>query len=125
ERLESLGLPLEIEWPRSGKPPKEAIIFVSGDGGWAEIDQHVAGALSDGEVAVVGWNALRYFWSAKTPETFRADLSRVIEALPAEIRLFAGGYSFGAEVMPVAVDGGASGGTSALSRVAGLVLLGP
>jgi len=126
ERLEALGLPLELQWPPGGRAPTEVIIFVSGDGGWAEIDQHVASALSDAGVAVVGWNALRYFWSAKTPETFRADLARVIEALPAEMPLFAGGYSFGAEVMPVAVNGGGASATPApLSRVAGLVLIAP
>jgi type IV secretory pathway VirJ component len=126
ERLDALGLPLEIEWPAHEASPAAAVIFISGDGGWADIDQSVASALSGAGVAVVGWNSLRYFWSAKTPGTFRDDLARVIEALPTEMRLFAGGYSFGAEVTPVALEtGGAAERSPALARVAGLVLLAP
>jgi type IV secretory pathway VirJ component len=124
QRLDSLDLPLELQWPTEGEPPKEALIFVSGDGGWADIDQHVATRLAAQGVGVVGWNALRYFWSAKTPETFRSDLSRVIEALPAGIPVFAGGYSFGAEIMPGTLSQRPPGAAGPLSRVAGLVLLG-
>jgi len=124
QRLDALDLPLELQWPAAGEPPKEALIFVSGDGGWADIDQQVATSLAARGVGVVGWNALRYFWSAKTPEAFRADLARVIEVLPAGIPIFAGGYSFGAEIMPGTLSQRTPGQAGPLSRVAGLVLLG-
>jgi len=97
QRLETLDLPLEVEWPEAAEV---AIVFVSGDGGWAELDQRVADGLNSRGVAVVGWNALRYFWSPKTPARFRADLEKVLGALPEEMPIFAGGYSFGAEVVP-------------------------
>jgi type IV secretory pathway VirJ component len=125
ERLDALDLPLELQWPTEGSPPKQALIFVSGDGGWADLDQHVATTLAEKGIGVVGWNALRYFWSAKSPDAFRADLERVIEALPPGIPIYAGGYSFGAEIMPVTLARKEAGGASPLSRVEGLVLLGP
>ncbi|HEU4403555.1 MAG TPA: AcvB/VirJ family lysyl-phosphatidylglycerol hydrolase, partial [Candidatus Polarisedimenticolia bacterium] len=99
-RLEALDLPLEVQWPERART---VLIFVSGDGGWAELDQRVAASLADRGVAVVGWNALRYFWEARSPERFLADLRRVLEALPESVRVFAGGYSFGAEVIPAAL----------------------
>ncbi|MBI3450668.1 MAG: virulence factor family protein [Acidobacteria bacterium] len=124
-RLDALDLPLEVQWPTGGAEPAEALIFVSGDGGWADIDQRVATSLASRGIGVVGWNTLRYFWSERTPEAFQADLARVIDALPPEIRVFAGGYSFGAEIMPVAVSRRPRGETGSLSRISGLVLLAP
>jgi type IV secretory pathway VirJ component len=128
ERLDALDLPLEVEWPEGAE---EALIFVSGDGGWAELDREVTTFLAGHGIAVVGWNTLRYFWQRRTPETFRADLARVIEALPGEMRVYAGGYSFGAEVLPVALARDATpahpagAAAAGLSRIRGLVLLAP
>lgn len=120
DKLEALGLPLVVSWPKGAK---NVVVFVSGDGGWAELDQSVAKALASRDVAVVGWNTLRYFWSEKSPERFGEDLARVVEALPADVRVFAGGYSFGAEVVPVGVAG--ARGSGPLARIEGLVLLAP
>ncbi len=120
DRLEGLGLPLVVSWPEGAR---EAVIFVSGDGGWAELDQSVAKALAERGVAVVGWNTLRYFWSEKSPERFREDLAKVVDALPRDVRIYAGGYSFGAEVIPVTVAPARA--SEPMSRIAGLVLLGP
>ena len=119
-RFDDLGLPLHVNWPDGAR---EALVFVSGDGGWADLDRTVASELAARGIAVVGWNALRYFWKAKTPERFRADLDRLVGSIPEGVKVFAGGYSFGAEVVPVALADAKQGG--ALSRVAGLVLLEP
>jgi type IV secretory pathway VirJ component len=121
-RLETLSLPLEVEWPAGAR---EAIVFVSGDGGWAELDRDVSAALVDRDVAVIGWNSLHYFWSAKTPETFRTDLARVIDALPEDVRLYAGGYSFGAEVITAALARDRGALPAPLGRIDGLLLLAP
>ncbi len=121
-RLRDLDLPLRVDWPAGAR---EALIFVSGDGGWAELDQRVAAALRARGVAVIGWNALRYFWEPKTPGEFAADLARVVEVLPESLPLFAGGYSFGAEVVPVTVLGRGRQAHPPLSRLLGLVLLAP
>ncbi len=121
-RLEALGLPLVIEWPEAAK---EAVVFVSGDGGWADIDRQVASRLAARGIAVVGWNTLRYFWQARTPGEFRADLARLVEAIPGSVRVFAGGYSFGAEVVPVTLASRLPDRPAPLSRIAGQVLLAP
>ena len=122
-RLDALDLPLELLWPASGStnPVRNAVIFVSGDGGWAELDSEVSRRLADQGIAVIGWNTLRYFWIAKSPETFRFDLERVIAAMPEGVRVFAGGYSFGAEVVPAV----SALGSSPPLKLAGLVLVGP
>jgi type IV secretory pathway VirJ component len=119
-RFDDLGLPLVVSWPDGAR---EALVFVSGDGGWADLDRTVAAELAARGIAVVGWNALRYFWKAKTPERFRADLERLVGSIPDGVKVFAGGYSFGAEVVPVALAEAKQGG--AMSRIAGLVLLEP
>ncbi len=121
-RLDALGLPLEVEWPEGAR---EAVVFVSGDGGWAELDRAVTGALFAKGVAVIGWNSLRYFWTARTPEAFRADLARVVAAIPEDVKVFAGGYSFGAEVLPAALASGSADLEAPLARIGALVLLAP
>jgi type IV secretory pathway VirJ component len=119
-KLEGLGLPLEVVWPAAAHA---VVIFVSGDGGWSELDQSVARGLASRGIAVVGWNTLRYFWLAKTPAKFADDLGRLVTALPDGLAVFAGGYSFGAETVPVVVASASAG--SPLRRIAGLVLLAP
>lgn len=118
-KLQALDLPLEVIWPPGAQ---SVVIFVSGDGGWADLDQGVAKRLASRGIAVVGWNTLRYFWLGKTPQGFADDLARVVRALPQDAAVFAGGYSFGAETVPVVVAGAAD---PALTRIAGLTLLGP
>jgi type IV secretory pathway VirJ component len=122
DSLEALDLPLEVQWPDGAR---EALIFVSGDGGWAELDQRVASGLAERGVAVIGWNTLRYFWAPKTAEGFRADITRLVGALPSDERIYVGGYSFGAEVTAVTLGPRAEAPPGLLSRIAGLVLVGP
>ncbi len=117
--LDSTGLPLVVRWPAGAG---SVLIFISGDGGWAELDESVARALMRHGIAVVGWNALRYFWEPKPPARFLDDLSRVVAALPPDAALYAGGYSFGAEVIPTALVGAPE---TMLARITGLVLLAP
>ena len=118
-RLEALHLPLEVFWPKGARA---AVVFVSGDGGWADLDRGVATGLAARGIAVVGWNTLRYFWKEKTPSGFAVDLAHVVGALPADVTVFAGGYSFGAETVPIVVAGATD---PALQRIAGLTLLAP
>jgi type IV secretory pathway VirJ component len=121
-RLAALDLPLEVEWPDEAR---DVLVFFSGDGGWAEIDQSVSARLVRAGVGVVGWNSLRYFWEEKATDTVRSDLARVIAALPGDVHVFAGGFSFGAEVVPVVLSRSGTGEAGALRRLEGLVLLAP
>ena len=77
--------------------------FISGDGGWRDIDQQVGAELVQRGISVLGWDALRYFWKTKTPEQTAADVARVLAEYRQrwqvrEVALI--GYSFGADVMP-------------------------
>lgn len=109
------GLPL-IELPAKvpaesplGRTPDAAAtagtiaILISGDGGWADLDREVGEALQARGVSVVGWDSLRYFWRARTPQGFAQDLERVIEHYRVRWhaqRVLLIGYSQGANVMP-------------------------
>jgi type IV secretory pathway VirJ component len=82
-------------------------IIMSGDGGWAGIDQDVAAALSAKGIAVVGLDSLRYYWTARTPSGLAADTDRMIRYyLPhfGKQRVLLIGYSQGADVLPFAVN---------------------
>jgi type IV secretory pathway VirJ component len=118
-KLSALDLPLEVLWP---KTVHAALVFVSGDGGWTDLDKKVSKGLASRGVAVVGWSSLRYFWQEKTPAAFTKDLARVVAALPEAVPVFAGGYSFGAETVPVVLAGAKD---PTLARIRGLALLAP
>ena len=82
-------------------------IIMSGDGGWAGIDQNIAAALSAEGIPVVGWDSLRYYWTARTPEGVAADTDKMIRYYLAHFgkkRVLLIGYSQGADVLPFAVN---------------------
>ncbi len=98
-------LPL-IEVPSSGQGDAFAVL-VSGDGGWASLPRHVSEVLVAGGVPVVGLNALKYFWTRRTPDGAAQDLERIIRYyLPATGRrdVLLVGYSRGADVLPFMVS---------------------
>ncbi|MBK6277703.1 MAG: hypothetical protein IPF57_06005 [Gammaproteobacteria bacterium] len=99
-------LPLiELSQPEEGGPV--LAIVISGDGGWANIDKDIGNALVEEGVAVIGWNSLRYFWNARTPEVMSADLARVMEHYRSawhKPRVLLVGFSLGADVLPFMVS---------------------
>ncbi|WP_377298424.1 virulence factor family protein [Rhizobium sp. SGZ-381] len=98
---EPLGLPLTI---LDAKPKLDTLaIIYSGDGGWRDIDSDLGDVLQADGIPVVGVDALRYFWSKKTPEQTGADLSRIIRAYRKQWNVghvLLIGYSFGADILP-------------------------
>jgi type IV secretory pathway VirJ component len=111
----SIGPPAElgdlpvVEVPaRPDTAPADAFaIMMSGDGGWAGIDQDIAAALTAKGIAVVGLDSLRYYWTARTPQGVAADTDRLIRyylAHFAKKRVLLIGYSQGADVLPFAVN---------------------
>jgi type IV secretory pathway VirJ component len=99
-----------IEVPADpGSPPgDEFALMMSGDGGWAGLDQGVAAALTARGIPVIGLDSLRYFWTARTPATIAADTDRLIRYYAAHLgksRVLLIGYSQGADVLPFAVNG--------------------
>jgi type IV secretory pathway VirJ component len=120
DELQRLQLPLEFRWPTqlSG-----LLLFFSGDGGWASLDEEMAEHLVTHGIGVIGLSSLRYFWQAKSPQQVAGDIRRLTSVLARAARpLFAGGYSFGAEVMPVALTNWSAADRKELS---GLVLIAP
>lgn len=119
-KLEALGLPLTLLWPER---TQAVLVFLSGDGGWQRLDDAFGQALRRQGVAVVGWSSFKYFWKRQSPERVSADLQRVVDLLAAADRpIFLGGYSFGAEMIPVTL---ATWPAAERARVDGLVLLAP
>ena len=101
-------LPL-VEVPaKSGTAPSDTFaILMSGDGGWAGLDQEIAGALSAAGIPVVGLDSLRYYWTSRTPDGLAADTDRMIRYYLAHLgkkRVLLVGYSQGADVLPFAVN---------------------
>ena len=98
-------LPL-VELPAKGKP-RALVVFISGDGGWRDIDKQIGEFLQANNVSVIGVDTLRYFWKKKMPEVVAADLDRVVKYYQQlwQVRKTALlGYSFGADILPLAWD---------------------
>ena len=96
------GIPA-IDLPASAAPRALAIL-VSGDGGWRDIDKSMGEWLSNNGVHVVGLDALRYFWSHRSPQELAHDVGVLVrEADPAgTLPVMLIGYSFGADTLPFA-----------------------
>lgn len=93
--------------PPAAVPADAFAIIMSGDGGWAGLDQDVAAALSAKGIPVVGLDSLRYYWTARTPDGLAADTDRMIRYYVAHFgkqHVLLIGYSQGADVLPFAVN---------------------
>jgi len=120
------GLPIVVVEPKRGAPPSDLFaLIISGDGGWAGIDEEVAASLSAKGITVIGLDSLRYFWTPRTPEGLTADIDRIIRYYLVNLkksRAMLIGYSQGADVTPFILNRlpGATRAQLALSAVMGL-----
>lgn len=99
------GLPI-VEVPVTSTGHR-FVVLLSGDGGWAGIDKSLGTAFAAQGVPVAGFDSLRYFWSARTPDELAADLDRIIRyyaARWARSEVLLVGYSQGADVLPFALN---------------------
>lgn len=101
--IEPFGTLPAVDLP-SPTPPRAVAVFVSGDGGWRDIDKTMGEWLSTQGIHVVGVDALHYFWSRRTPEELAADIASLIaDADPqGDLPVLLLGYSFGADTIPFA-----------------------
>jgi type IV secretory pathway VirJ component len=102
---ETSDLPLQ-EVHAGGAAPEFALLL-TGDGGWAGLDQELAARLAAKGVPTVALNSLKYFWSERTPEQTAGDVTRVLRHYLAAWhaqRVLLIGYSFGADVLPFVVN---------------------
>lgn len=95
-------LPLKLI-PASQKNKLPMVFMISGDGGWSRFDQSLAEELASKGLSVLGLDAQKYFWKAKTPDQASKEISLALSyylgALGKE-SLVLGGYSFGASIIP-------------------------
>jgi type IV secretory pathway VirJ component len=78
-------------------------VFLTGDGGWADLDRQVSARLVAAGIPVVGWNSLKYYWVQRTLEEASRDLERILGFYLAKWRktqVVLVGYSRGADVLP-------------------------
>jgi type IV secretory pathway VirJ component len=106
ERAPEIGdLPIQ-EVPASGTADEFALLL-TGDGGWAGLDQELAARLAGNGVPTVALNSLKYFWRARTPDESARDVARLLRHYFDtwhKARVLLVGYSFGADVLPFIVN---------------------
>jgi type IV secretory pathway VirJ component len=95
-------LPLIFVQPTHGTSDT-AVVFVSGDGGWAAIDKGISRVFAEHGMPVVGLDALKYFWKKRTPDEASRDLERIVEETH-KPRVLLAGYSRGADVLPAMIS---------------------
>ncbi len=99
-------------------------VLLTGDGGWADIDKGIAGALAARGLPVLGWSSLDYYWTPRTPEGAARDLDAAIRhylVARKKSRILLVGFSFGADVLPFLLSRLPA---DLRSRVAGVALVG-
>jgi len=103
--------PLPFEAPLTLIPTKSKdetlpiAFLISGDGGWTSFDQSLGEALAERGMAVVGLDAQKYFWNAKTPIETADMIAKTVEHYLQQWSrktFILAGYSFGASVVPFA-----------------------
>jgi type IV secretory pathway VirJ component len=94
--------PAVVELPAT--PTRDTLaIMISGDGGWRDIDKEIAGVLQASGVPTVGLDALRWFWTPRTPQETANEIARLVDTYTAKwgvSKVLLTGYSFGADVLP-------------------------
>ena len=99
------GLPL-TEVP-TRRPGDALAVFLTGDGGFAELDKQIAHVLADSGIAVVALDTRSYLWQRRTPDDVARDVARVARHYAAEWhreRIILAGYSHGADILPFATS---------------------
>lgn len=108
----AVGLPADLsdlpltEVPATQPGDTMAVVY-SGDGGWRDLDEQIAGVLASEGVPVVGVDSLRYFWHRREPDVLAHDLARILghyETSWSATHVLLVGYSFGADVLPFIVN---------------------
>ena len=95
-----------IPYPSESGSDTMAIIY-SGDGGWRDLDKQIGETLAARGLPVVGVDSLRSFWTARTPAQMAQDLAALIQTYQGRWgtrRVVLIGYSFGAGVLPFAIN---------------------
>jgi type IV secretory pathway VirJ component len=98
---------LPLQEVQAARASQEFALLLTGDGGWAGLDQELAARLAANGVPTVALNSLKYFWTQRTPAQTALDAARVLRHYLAAWhaqRVLLIGYSFGADVLPFVVN---------------------
>ena len=99
-------LPL-FEVRATGTVTDRLALFLTGDGGWADLDKQVSTALARRGIDVVALSSLQYFWQPRSPDETAKDVARILRHYLAawnKREALIVGYSFGADVAPFAIN---------------------
>ncbi len=98
------GLPLvELAVRDSGRA---FVLFLTGDGGWADIDKKIGERLAERGLPVVGFNLRDYLKQQRTPDELSRDVARVMRTYVRKWnrdRIVIVGFSRGANLAPFAL----------------------
>jgi type IV secretory pathway VirJ component len=87
---------------------KSLVIMLSGDGGWwGDLDRKLAEKLGEEGYAVIGLDTNKWFQKRRTPEEITTEITNLIKdgrARTGATDVVLVGYSFGADVLPLAVN---------------------
>lgn len=117
------GLNIPIVEVPSGQPSDTVTLFLSGDGGWRDLDKEISEYMAKVGYPVVGVDTLRYYWEHKSPEQTAADLTELMAHYRQKWgakRFILAGYSFGADVLPAIYN---RMGAEQQERIDGMILL--
>ena len=92
-----------VEVTTTAKQDNSFALLITGDGGYAGMDQQIAVGLSAQGQPVVVLNSLKYFWTARTPQQVANDVDRIIRYYTTKWqkqKVVLVGYSQGADIMP-------------------------
>lgn len=92
---------LPIEAVRSSGTKDMLVLYLTGDGGWNRFSQDLGTTFSARGYSFVALNSRKYFWEAKTPDTFAKDVNLITTyylQVWKKSSVLIVGYSFGADV---------------------------
>jgi type IV secretory pathway VirJ component len=93
--------------PSAAKDTMEMVFMISGDGGWTSFDQTLGMHFAEKGLPIVGLDAQKYFWNAKTPEESSSEIARAVMHYMQQWNkksFILVRYSFGACVAPFIAD---------------------
>ncbi len=96
-----------IEVPATTKQDTTFALLITGDGGYAGMDQEIAAGLSAQGQPVVVLNSLKYFWTSRTQQQVANDVDRIVRYYTAKWhkqKVVLIGYSQGADMIPFVLN---------------------
>ncbi|HEY5469476.1 MAG TPA: AcvB/VirJ family lysyl-phosphatidylglycerol hydrolase [Bacteroidales bacterium] len=100
------GLPYHLV-NAAGDSIKGIMFFISGDGGFTSFDESICSEFAKKGYAVIGLDALKYFWGRKEATDVVADVQKLLTYYKnywKKSDIIFVGYSFGADALPVIVN---------------------